>query len=166
MFICFYAEKKLFKENYIDGFVDWILPRKINDDDTNCDDVEKYLLSKANYTTPAQGSFPETKRIKFKTYEELEKILKELEVVVNKHNTKCDNNEPTYLYFNKDEATHNAEFKRQRYEITSTEEKIVELNKQIKEIESAEKSTDTDLSELKLSIQKQIDMLKKMKNEK
>ena len=171
LFIEFYGEKKLFKDNIFEGYIVWYLPPNMNEDDTNYDELEKYLNSAANYTVPNKGNFPEFKdvvykKIKCNSYEELEKHLKKIEEIVNKHNNKCDKNEPTYLYFSKDEATANAKFKKQEYEIISTEEKIVELNKQLKEVEKAENDTDTDLSELKLSIQKQIDMLKKIKNEK
>lgn len=166
MFIDFYAEKKLFKENILEGYISWWLPSKINDDDTNLDEVQNYLNSVANYETPKDGEYDSQKKIKFTSYEELEKYLKEIEAIINKHNTKCDKNEPTYLYFDETEARLNAQFKKTEYEIVSCEEKIVELNKQLEDVKKAEKDTDTNLDELKTSIERQIAMLKKLKEKK
>lgn len=162
MFIDFFAEKKLFKENVLEGYISWLLPSKINDDDTNLDEVEKYLNSKANYTVKSDDG-DEQKKIKCTSFEELKNYLKDIEDIINKHNTKCDKNEPTYLYFDKTEASLNSQFKKNEYEIISCEEKIVNLNKQLEDIKKAEKDTDTELTELKYSIENQIKMLKKLK---
>lgn len=163
MFIDFFAAKNIFKKNTLEGYISWMLPSKINDDDTNLDEIKKYLDSKSNYTVNDEDGYPAQKKIKFTSYEELEKYLKEIEDIINKHNTKCDKNEPTYLYFDKTEASLNAQFKKNQYEIISCEEKIVELNKKLEDIKKAEESTDTDLSELKTSIENQINILKKLK---
>ena len=163
MFIDFYAEKKLFRENVLNGYISWLLPSKINDDDTNLNEVENYLNSKANYTVPKSNISGEQKKIKFSSFEELKKYLEDIENIINKHNTKCDKNEPTYLYFDKAEASLNSQFKKNYYELISCEEKIVNLNKQLEDINKAEKDTDTKLDELKSSIENQIKMLKKLK---
>jgi len=140
MFIDFYAEKKIFKKDIIEGYISWILPNKINNDDTNCDELEKFLKSKANDKNK--------ERIKFTSYEELEKYLKEIEDIINKHNTKCDNNEPTYLFFDKSEATLNAQFKKHQYELISCDEKISSLNKELEDIKKAAEGSDVDLTPL------------------
>lgn len=163
MFIEFYVEKKLFKQNIFEGYIEWSFHNKINDDDTNLDEVENFLNKKSNYTVPAEGSWPEQKKIKFESYEELEKILKELETIINRHNTKCDKNEPTYLYFDKSEAEQNSEEKKKQYEILTYEEEIVKLTKQLEDVEKAASASDTDLSTLMDSIKEQIENFKKKK---
>jgi len=163
MFIDFYAEKKLFKENIARGYISWILPSKINDDDTNCDELEKFLKEKTNDITKERDNAQE--RIKFESYEELEKYLKEIEKIINTHNTKCDKNEPTYLYFDKTEASLNAKFKKQQYEILSCEEEIVKLNKQLENIEKAASASDTDLTALIDSTKEKIEYFKNQKKQ-
>jgi len=161
MFIDFYAEKKLFKENTIVGYITWILPSKINDDDTNCDELEKFLKEKTNDVIKDREYSQE--RIKFESYEELEKYLKEIEKIINEHNTKCEKNEPTYLYFDKTEASLNAQFKKNQYEILSCEEEIVKLSKQLEDVKKAASASDTDMTTLIDSINDQIKMIKDKK---
>ena len=60
--------------------------------------------------------------------------MNDIEKIINTHNTKCDANEPTYLYFDKAEASFNAKYKKTQYELLSCEEEIVKLNKQLEDI--------------------------------
>ena len=161
MFIDFYAEKKLFKDNIFKGYISWILPTKLNDDDTNCDELEKFLKEKTNDVIKDREYAQD--RIKFESYEELEKYLKEIEKIINTHNIKCDKNEPTYLYFDKTEASLNAQFKKSQYEILSCEEEIVKLSKQLEDVEKTASASDTDLTSLIDSIKEKIEYLKKKK---
>lgn len=163
MFIDFYAEKKLFKENTIVGYITWILPSKINDDDTNCDELEKFLKEKTNDVI--KDGEHRQERIKFESYEELEKYLKEIEKIINVHNTKCEKNEPTYLYFDKTEASLNAQFKKKQYEILTCEDEIVKLTKQLEDVENAAKASDIDLTALMDSIKEQIENFKRKKED-
>jgi len=165
MSVEFYSAKKIFKPNVFEGYISWSFHDKVNDDDTNLDEVENFLNKKSNYTVPAEGSFPEQKKIKFESYEELESILKELESIINKHNTKCDKNEPTYLYFDKSEATQNASYKKNQYEILTCEEEIVKLSKQLEDVKKAASASDTDLTSLIDSIKEKIEYLKKKKED-
>lgn len=165
MFIEFYSAKKIFKPNVFEGYISWTLPSEINEDDTNLKEIEKFLEKKANYTIPAEGSFPEQKKIKFESYEELESILKELESIINEHNTKCDKNEPTYLYFDPSEAEQNSYDKKKQYEILTCEEEIVKLTKQLADVENAAKASDTDLTILIDSIKEQIENFKRKKED-
>lgn len=161
MFIDFYAEKKIFKENTMVGYISWILPTKLNDDDTNCDELEKFLKEKTNDVI--KDGEHRQERIKFESYEELEKYLKEIEKIINVHNTKCEKNEPTYLYFDKTEASLNAQFKKNQYEILSCEEEIVKLNKQLEDVKKAASASDTDMTILINSVKEKIEYFKKKK---
>lgn len=164
LFLDFFAEKKLFKKDIFKGYISWILPDKINDDDTNCDELESYLNKMSNYEVPAQGSWPAQKKIEVESYEELEKYLKEIEKIINTHNTKCDANEPTYLYFDKAEASFNAKYKKTQYELLSCEEEIVKLNKQLEDIKKAASASDTDLTALIDATEEKIQYFKKKKD--
>lgn len=163
MFIDFYAEKKLFKDNIFKGYISWILPDKLNDDDTNCDELEKFLKEKTNDVIKDREYTQD--RIKFESYEELEKYLKEIEKIINTHNTKCDKNEPTYLYFDKTEASLNAKFKKSQYEILTCEEEIVKLNKQLEKVEKTASASDIDLTTLIDSIKEKIEYFKKKRED-
>lgn len=163
MFINFYAEKKLFKNNIFEGYISWILPDKLNDDDTNCDELEKYLDKMSNYTGKDEINNIEFKKIKVESYEELKKYLNEIEDIINKHNTKCDKNEPTYLYFDETEASLNSQFKKKQYEILSCEEEIAKLNKELESINKAASASDVDLTSLIDSCQQKIEYFKSQK---
>ena len=163
MGIDFYAEKKLFKKDIFEGYIFWILPSKVNEDDTNCDELEKYLNKVANYETPKQTGLSPQKKIKVESFEELKKYLEEIETIVNKHNTKCEKNEPTYLYFDKDEAQQNSSSKKQQYEILSCEEEIVKLNKELEDIKRAAEASDVDLTTLMDACKEKIEYFKNKK---
>jgi len=161
MFIDFYAEKKLFKKDVIEGYISWILPDKLNKDDTNCDELEKFLKSKVNDVIKDRDYAQE--RIKFTSYEELEKYLNEIEDIINKHNTKCDTNEPTYLFFDRTEATLNSQFTKHQYELKSCDEKISSLNKELEDIEKAAEGSDVDLIPLMDITKEKIEYFKRSK---
>ena len=155
----FYAMKNLFKENDLSGRISCFAPSIINDEDNdNWDAVKEYLKSKFNAKDIGGCDY-----IAFKTYGELEEILKGLESVINKYNTKFEKNSPAYLYFDKSEAEQNSADKKKQYEITTCEEEIVKLNKYLEDIEKAASASDTDLQTLIDATKEKIEYFKKKK---
>lgn len=150
MYIDFYAEKKMFKANVLEGKVLFCYNGyDFNDDENkNWEEVLKYIKSKFNAKVEKNKAYDEFEYISFKTYEELEEILEGLENVINKYNTNYEKNNAAYLYFDKSEATQNAEDKKKQYEILTYEEEIVKLNKELEDIKRAATASDTDLTAL------------------
>ena len=159
MCVDFYATKNLFKENDLSGRISCFAPSIINDEDNdNWDAVKEYLKSKFNAKDISGCDY-----IAFKTYGELEEILKELESVINKYNTKFEKNSPAYLYFDKSEAEQNSADKKKQYEITTCEEEIVKLNKYLEDVKKAASASDTDLTTLIDATKEKIEYFKKKK---
>ena len=157
----FFAMKNLFRKNEFFGRIDCFAPTILSkEDEDNWEDIKNFLKSKFN--AKDQGGID---YIKFESYDELEEILKALEPIINKYNTNYDKNNPSYLYFDKSEATENASDKKHQYEIVTIEQEIVNLTKQLEEIKNAEDKADTDLSALIQSINDKIEYYKKKKND-
>lgn len=160
LYIDWYAKKHIFKENEFEGRLGCFYPDAINDDEKyNWEEIQKYLESKYNAKDAGNCDY-----VKFSSYEELEEILKGLEVVINKYNTNYDKNNSAYLYFDKGEATQNASDKKNQYEILTCEEEIAKLNKQLEDVTKAASASDTDLTVLIDSINEKIKFFKDKKD--
>jgi len=161
MYVDFYATKNLFKENNLQGKIGCFYPYVLNEEDhDNWEAVKEYIESKYNAKDIAGCDY-----ISFKSYGELEQILKGLESVINKYNTKFEKNSPSYLYFDKSEAEQNSADKKKQYEIQTCEEEIVKLSKQLEDVKKAASASDTDLTTLIDSINDKIKYFKKKKDE-
>lgn len=164
LFISFYAEKKLFKENILRGTVNLGYPNLFNDEDKkNWEEVEKYMESKFNAEHYGGKILGTQKYFEFKTYEELEELLKGLEKVINEYNTNYDKTNAAYLYFDKNEAEQNSSDKKKQYEIMTCEEEIVKLNKQLEDVKKAASASDTDMTTLIDAINEKIKFFKDKK---
>ena len=150
----------LFKKNSFSGKLACFEQKPLdNANDDNWNEISKYLQSKYNAKDLAGYDYCE-----FNSYEELEEILKGLEKLINQYNTNYDKNNPTYLYFNYDEAKQNSTDKKNSYEILSCEEEIVKLNKQLEDVKKAASASDTDLTVLIDDINDKIKFFKDKKS--
>jgi len=157
LFIDWYVSKNLFKKNEAIGKIGFFYPEVINDDEkSNWEEIQKYLESKYNAKDQENNNY-----IKFCSYKELEIFLKELEDIINKYNIKRNNE--AYFYFDKNEASCNAEIKKVKYEILSCDETLVNLYKQLEDTNKAATASDVDMTVLINSIN---DKIKKVKDKK
>lgn len=160
IYIEWYAKKNLFKKNSFSGKLACFEQKPLdNANDDNWNEISKYLGSK--YNAKDQNGYD---YVSFNTYEELEEILKGLEKLINEYNTNYDKNNPTYLYFDENEAKQNASDKKNQYEILSCEEEIVKLNKQLEDVKKAASASDTDMTILIDSINDKIKFFKNKKD--
>lgn len=164
--ITYYAEKRFFRKDLYKLYISFIIPPTI---DENLNRLYKFLKFNVTRSTKLNiggcgDSTVTCYYIDLNSYEELKHMLENIENIINTYNIHYQNNEETYLYFDKNEALKNAEYKKNKYDAISYCKRIIDISRQIDYINSMSKASDVDLTPLSDALNDKIKEITKSYN--